>query len=296
MERMNNDEKAINFYVNEVFEFNAKSRLSFKDEIFDYFKFFMDTKERLLYAQCSPENYHKTTGYIRIMDIFTRLVKTAYGEKALCVGTKRQSVYFKLSSVYKEDENDYVVAWKSPTFRTYLGFQKHAIGFGKLAFHRATWPELLPNLPGFEFFHTGLTMARQDESTDLVEVAKMKDEFKIRMRKVTEAIAEQNHNKMFIDNQSLHHRHAVDTKKTLFRVSRVLNKTLSYDVFRLNCDHLSTWLLTGLICWTTAAYELYLPVPGPQCQGEVDESVLQAIEGQLSESFQATEICQRCDK
>ncbi len=42
---------------------------------------------------------------------------------------------------------------------------------------------------------------------------------------------------MFFDNRCLKVHGSVDAKRCIFRLSRMVNKTVQYHVGRLNCDH-----------------------------------------------------------
>ncbi len=149
-------------------------------------------------------------------------------------------------------------------------------GFGKLAFSRTLWPEILPSFPHLKLYHhTGVTLFRQDWGVDLVDVKKEDKVVSLTKRNVTDMMNEHESTKMFFDNRCLRRRGAIDPKKTLFRLARILNKT--------NCDHMSTWILTGTIAWTTALVRLDPIIPLPTFPGEVDESVLREIEEQLEE-------------
>ena len=117
---------------------------------------------------------------------------------------------------------------------------------------------------------------------ELVDVNKNGNVIRLNKRNVMEMMTEAT-TKMFFDNTCLVRRGALETKKTLFRLSRILNKSIHYNVTRFNCDHVSTWALTGHIAWTTALFQVDPTIRLPTFPGEVDETVLRDIEEQLQE-------------
>ena len=282
--RMNTDEESIKFYARCVFKYQEEAKMDFKTSVWPYLKFFLTEQERDSFANVDPKFYYTTRGYKRIRDIFLYQIKSEHGNKCIKFNKKKRAIFLKLEPAYKEDENDYVVPWTSDEFETYPDLVKQVIGFGKLAFTRTLWPEILPFLPHLKlYYHTAVTLFRQDGEVDLVEVKKCGNVVRFNKKKAIEIEAEEKTTKMFFDNKCLVRRRALDTKRTLFRVARILNKTINYNVTRFNCDHVSTWALTGRIAWTTALFEVDPKIPLPTFPGEVDERVLSEIEEQLQE-------------
>ena len=282
--RMNSDEDSINFYIT-VFKYRQDAQMDFKKSIWPYLKFFLTEQERDSYSKVVPKFIHNTRGYKRIYKIFLRQIKSVHGKNCVQFSKKKRAISLKLEPAYKEDENDYVVPWKSTEFQTYPQLVNQVIGFGKLAFTTtlALWPEILPRLPHMKlYYHTGVTLLRQDGKVDLIEVNKNGNVVRLNKRNVKDMMTEETR-KMFFDNTCLVRRGALDTKKTLFRLARILNKSIHYNVTRLNCDHVSTWALTGNIAWTTKVFKVNPIIPLPTYPGEVDESVLRDIEKQLQE-------------
>ncbi len=62
--------------------------------------------------------------------------------------------------------------------------------------------------------------------------------------------------RLFFDNRCLVCRGVLDTKKSLFQLARILDRSVNYNVTRLNCDHVATWVLVGRIEWTTAVFQV----------------------------------------
>ena len=189
---------------------------------------------------------------------------------------KQERVTLRLVPAYKEDN---VAPWKSKEFHTYKEFSDQVMGFGKLAFTRSLWPEISSYFPSPDlYYHTGVILPCQDGTSDLVEVKKCGNVVKLNKKEAVEMIAEQKKTRMFFDNTCLAHNEALDTKRTLFRVAKIINKSINYTVNRLNCDHVATWILTGRVAWTTAVVQVSQCIPFPNIPGEVDEEVLAQIE------------------
>ena len=279
--KMNGDHESIVFYVQHVFEFHEESRLNFKGDVFPYLQYFMDIEERLAFQEKNDSQKHKCGGYRRIRKIFNTLVAETYGNETIFIEKKTKSYQYRLRKMYQEQENRFVSAWMSPDISTYEEFKQQAIGFGKLAFRRPIWPEVLPKLKCLEYYHTGVTMLRTDQKVDLIEVAKIScTEFKVEIKEANEVIQEQHETNLFIDNRCLQKRGVLNTFHTLFRISRILNRSVSYDLTRFNCDHVATWLLTGIAGWTTANFVVDFPIKF-KFKGEIDDKILDEIEEQL---------------
>ena len=126
-------------------------------------------------------------------------------------------------------------------------------------------------------------MLRKDKEIDLIEVTKEGDVFKLKMRNIREMIKDTNTTEMFFDNGCLVTRGSLDTKKTLYRISRIYGQTINYNPTGLNCDRIATWLMTGRLEWTTALfYNVDPPISLPTIPGQVNEGIINEIEEILS--------------
>ncbi len=187
----------------------------------------------------------------------------------------------KLEPVYKEDEADFVMLWKSNPLKNYVELTNQSMGFGKLVFLRTTWPDFIPHCLRIDAYcHMGVGLARRDGGVDFIEVKNDKGVFKVIKRNTLDAMLEERGSKTLYDNICLRRRGAPDPNRSLFRISRLLNKTVEYDVSQLNCDHIATSILTGDIAWTTGPFNVAPTVKFP---GEVTKLVMQGIENQLAE-------------
>ncbi len=88
---------------------------------------------------------------------------------------------------------------------------------------------------------------------------------------------------MFYDNRCMQRRGNIATKKCLFRLSRIVNRTVSYHLTKLNCDHMSTYNLTGHLAWATAIFMIDPLMNIPSARGEINEDVILKIEEQTGE-------------
>ena len=87
-----------------------------------------------------------------------------------------------------------------------------------------------------------------------------------------------------IDNRSLNHLGNVNPVKTLHRMSRIMGNRISYGLLSLNCDHVSQWLLTGEIEWTTQVWVLPSSETVPAFPlGQIGRDQLIEIEQQITE-------------
>ena len=138
------------------------------------------------------------------------------------------------------------------------------MGFAKLAFKRGLWPEVSDYLPSPDlYYHTGVTLPRQDGQVDIVEVKMCGNVVQLSKKEAAQLMEEQKKTRMFIDNRCLQYQGALDTKRTLFRLSRIMGKSINYNPTRLNCNHVAMWLLTGRIEWTTAVVQVNERIPLP---------------------------------
>ncbi len=278
---MNSDDEAIRFYAASVFKYKDGAKMQFKSGIWPYLKFVLTEEERRTYANVAPAFIHNTTGYKRIYNLFHTQVKIIHGKKAIKF-IRGRPVCLELEPVYEEGESEYVMPWKSDEFQTHRELLDQAIGFSKLAFVRILWPEILPSLPHLKLYnHTGVTLLRRDGEVDLVEVNKFGNVVRTKMTNMTELLNGET-SRMFFDNTCLIRRGSLDTRKTLFRLARILGRSVNYNVTNLNCDHVATWVLVGRIAWTTAVFKVDANIQLPTFPGEIDGSVLLEIETQLN--------------
>ena len=280
----NSDADSIDYYTKFVFKYEKEAMMELKEDIWPYLKYFLMEKERVSYSQVDFNHIQNCSGYKRIKNIFVQqiLASAEHGRKCIQFSPKKRTNTFKLERRYKEEENDCVVPWKSNKFKTYQELEGQAIGISKLGFTRHLWPDILPLLPHHKYYHTGVTLLRQDGQVDLFEVNKDDNNvFRLMNRNAREMIAAEKSPQMFFDNGCLKRRGALDTKKTLFRLARVHNRTFRYHLTGFNCDFVATWAISGRIEWTTAVRQWDLPLP--TYSGDVDKSVLLAIEEQLQE-------------
>ena len=135
---------------------------------------------------------------------------------------------FRVIPFYKEDESANTPPWASKPFTSYEEFSKQLAGFAKIAFKRGLWREM-DYIPSPEFyFHTGLALPRQDGQADIFEVQFVGNLFRMRKKEAAQLIEEEAGTSMFFDNTSIPYKGAIDTKKTLFRLSKIMDKTINY--------------------------------------------------------------------
>ncbi len=82
---------------------------------------------------------------------------------------------------------------------------------------------------------------------------------------------------MFFDNRCIKSRGAVDLKCSIFRISRMINKTVRYQLLRFKCD-LVTIYFCGHLAWTTALFKIDPAVRLPPGRGEINEVAIDEIE------------------
>ena len=124
-------------------------------------------------------------------------------------------------------------------------------------------------------------MVRRDQSLDFFEVKKEGDTFRFDQSDVRDIMMGCPYSEKFFDLTCLIRRGAIDSKKTFYRMSRIMGKTIRYDFTRLNCDHISTWILRGNLAWTTAVLRINPLINIRIFPGEVDERVTREIDEQL---------------
>ncbi len=109
------------------------------------------------------------------------------------------------------------------------------------------------------------------------------DERYAKLRKTTI----QNSNKdelsrMFFTTECIKRKGSLNLKFILYRIASIINLTLNYKYFKLNYDHVSTWILTGRVEWTTytllSRRERVDHVMWQSYKGEVRQEDLEAIE------------------
>jgi hypothetical protein len=281
----NSDSDSIDFYTHFVFNYREEAMMEFKQEIWPYLIYFLTEEERESYSRVDYRNIQNCRGFQRVHNIFVQKITALHGRKVVQFSPKKRIFTFKLERAYKEEENEFVMPWKSNEFQTYPKLKEQVIGFGKLAFTRHLWPDILPFLPHLKYYHTGVTLLRQDGHVDLLEVTKDDNDnvFRFRKRNVMEMMTKEDETRMFFDNTCLARRNALDTKKTLFRCARIHNCSMNYNLTGFNCDKVATWCLTGHIAWTTAVFQIDPIIRLPNYPGDVDERVLRTIEAQLQE-------------
>ncbi len=107
---------------------------------------------------------------------------------------------------------------------------------------------------------TGVSLKRRDGEVDLVDVNKYGNIIRSKKTEMHGLMNSGDLSRVYFDNRCLVRRGSLDTKKTLFRLARILDRSVNYNVTRLNCDHVSTWVLVGRIEWTAAIFQVDLNI------------------------------------
>ena len=279
---INTDEESICIMVNTFLKYQEDAVMDFEHGVWPYLKFFLTEQEKTAHERMQQQYRHNSSGYRRLCGTFTRLVIARYGGRCVAIHPRRKAKVFRLAPVYKEEECPFVMPWKSAEFFTHEDLVGQTIGIGKLAFTRKLWAGIFPKLPHLQYFHTGITLRRCDGDVDLMEVNKVGSVFKLNKKRAADVINVDSENtELFVDNQCLRVRGALDPKKTLYRISRILGKTVAYNLTEFNCDVIATWLLTGRLEWTTAKFEFHPTIK--DYPGEIKIGDLLSLEENLQD-------------
>ena len=239
---MNATADYIKFYASRVYSFDGEGRLPFAD-VLTYVRFDLTADERRAYERATVKS--STGGYRRLFTEFKSIVVEEYGEEVLTVDSRNRTV-FRLRSRYVEAECAVVPPWKGPEVEGYETVRKQALGFSKLAFRR------------WGYYHTGICMRRRDGHLDLFELTKTDgDKYKIVVRDAQEAL--EGENAVFFDNSCLGDSKGLDAKKILHRMARLVNTVPEYNLTRMQCDVVATYLLTGVPRWSTVKCHSCIP-------------------------------------
>lgn len=233
-----------NFYLHHVFIFDEDASLSFK-EVFRLLKYFIPKSDRG--GDFDMENASNSSSYRRFFNIFCETAEIKY-PGCRFKDAKAKSDKFRLKNITLEEEIKFVMPYASADITSFQEFSNLAHGVGKLQ----TEMTVPLTFGQGTYLHSGVFTVLETKDILIAEVVHNGlTTFEYRLHSGIGSIGKLSNVKLRVNNLFLKKRFVLDLPKILFRLSVVANKTVSYSIRSLNCDHISTWLMTGDLSWAT---------------------------------------------
>lgn len=142
-------------------------------------------------------------------------------------------------------EGRWVGPWKSQMLEDTVEIKNFQTGSKIVFFRNSSSTGCLVD----SYAHIGILLNINGEAF-VVETQKREDKTSAMINKFTNIFDADLGHEAKIDNMYLISTN-VDINSFLYRLSRIVNAPIEYDVSRLNCDVIGTWLTTGNTEWVT---------------------------------------------
>lgn len=277
---MNSDREALSFYLTNVFTRDPEGRLVYCSEIWPFLVYFLTDDEAVAYYRAENAGKFNVKGYLRIQACFRDIATDNWGPNIVTKDSKARRLVLKLKPRYNFDEVPYTFPGKSRNLRIYNDINGCALGISKLAMKREVPVPLPVDIP---YCHVGLTLRRADGGLDFVELRVDPSSARVEVRDCLQAVNDNEIKAFVIDNRTIRHRGNVYPVKTLYRLSKIIGKKVSYGVLSFNCDHVANFLLTSRIEWTNYLWEVPENTAIPAFPlGDIQKNDLLEIEAHIS--------------
>ncbi len=279
MLKMNPEEAALTFYLTYVFAVDLEESLSYCHDIWPFLIYFLTDDEAMAFYGADNSSKFKTSGYLRIQKLFLDMVTATWGEGTVHRKDCHGKIMLGLKLRYDFDEVSYITPSMTTEFHSFADINSCVFGISKLAMRRHA--PFLRNAV-IPYFHTGLALRRADGGLDLAEVRVDLFNARLEVRDCLQVFHENPVKEFFLDTRSIKRRGNVDPIKTLFRMSMICGRRISYGLLTFNCDHIAQWLFTSDIMWTTKVWEVPESHLVPQFPlAEMNKDNLLAIEDHI---------------
>jgi hypothetical protein len=271
--KMNSEFDALSFYLTYVFTMDPEGKLTYCKEIWPFLIYFLTNDETVSYYNAEGAGKFKVKGYRRIKTCFLDIVTNNWGS-AMYTTDKIGRLILKL----KFDEVPITIPSMTRDFSLFADIRDCAFGISKLAMRREVPIKGL----AIPYYHVGMTLRRADGGLDLAEVRVDILNARVEVRDCLQVVNENPIKQYIIDNRSIVHKGNINPIKTLFRLSKIIGKRISYGLLSFNCDHIANYLFTAQIEWTTKVWELPESHAVPQFpMGDIHEDHLLEIESHI---------------
>lgn len=272
---MNSEEEGMRFYVTFIFVLDVVGSLTFCEGVWPLLRFFMlETEAKAFYATPKADRC-KLAGYLRVQNKFLEVLEATWGQASIIRG-KGGRITLKLKQSYLFNDSSYQIPAKTILLHSYSEILDCAMGISKICLRQS----LLSDFPIMGYWHTGIGLRRVDGGIDLVEIRVDWISAKIEIRDCLQAVAHSTTNEFMIDNSLIGSRGNVHPDRILFRIAMIIGKLVCYQPPVIVCDHISNFVHTSDILWTTGVIDLPPGLPSFPF-GSINREVLEEIEAKI---------------